>query len=101
MRVPSFLLTDRVQIEPSLGNTGDGDTYDVPFELPAYVERNRATIRDRAGRDHKVSSLVILRPTSAVKLGDRITVDGVPRIVRQVASLSAGRRESMVEVHAG
>ncbi|MDN5858085.1 MAG: hypothetical protein L0H84_05625 [Pseudonocardia sp.] len=78
MRLPDYLLTHTVTVEPYLGASGHGPRYGPAVVLPAFVDQVRRTVRDSAGRvvTSDTTVYVQLDVPVAVTPEARVTVDG-------------------------
>lgn len=78
MRLPEYLLTHTVTVEPYQGSTGHGPAYGPAVVLPAFVDQVRRTVRDSAGRTVTSDTTVYVQLDAPVTVTPeaRITVDG-------------------------
>lgn len=78
MRVPGYLLRDRVTIAAYSGQTGVGPTYDPPKSgIKAHVEHTDRLAIDREGNTLRAEAVVILRPEDGpVPVESKLTWSG-------------------------
>lgn len=94
MRIPGQALHHRITIEPSLGNTGDGDTYGTPVaNIKAAVKTKNVISNDASGGTLSVWATCRIKPTVRVggrapAAGDRVTVNGQTRLLAAVEPVS-------------
>lgn len=85
MRIPGYLLTHTIQIEPFLGNYSHGPKYGPGVSYPCFVEDRTTLQLDREGREVVSSSTVYIGDLSAViPVQSRGTVNGRDSIVLDV-----------------
>ena len=78
IKVPSFLLRDRVTIEPYAGSGAYGDTYGTPRVVKAHVEPTNRLAIARDGQTVRAEAVVILRPEDGpVPVESRLVWGGV------------------------
>lgn len=107
MRIPGVLLRTPILIEPSLGNTGDGDTYGTAVRVKAAVKTRVEVSNDATGQTITTWATCRIRPTTRIggrtpAAGDRVTVNGVARKLASVAPVQGpGTAVSFLELVAG
>lgn len=102
MQIPTFMLRTPIQVEASLGNTGDGDAFDPPRTVKAFVKHSTRISSDSAGQTITVWSVCLVRRDTVVKAGDRVTVDGFARTIASVDPVHGpGGRITHYELVAG
>lgn len=85
MRLPDYLLTHEVQVEPYLGTAGHGPSYGPPVTWPAFVDATHKVVRTSAGEEVTATATVYLQADAAVGDEDRVTVAGRPARVVSIA----------------
>lgn len=68
MKIPGLVLRTPITITPSLGNTGDGDTYGTPRRVRGDVDQRAAVTQGAEGAAVVAWAKVRIRPT--VRVGD-------------------------------
>jgi hypothetical protein len=51
MRIPSFLMRQKVEIKPFLGSGAYGPIYGDPYQIKCRIESKRSLVRDREGNE--------------------------------------------------
>lgn len=88
MRIPSYLLTETVEVEKYKGKSAYGYVFDDPISYRCRVEPNRAQVRTLSGDEIVTSFRAFLNPHSNdddVPPLSRVTYHGVTYTVEQAA----------------
>lgn len=98
MLIPKSQLRVAVTVEPSLGNTGDGDTYGPPFVELGSLNRTRRLHRSPTSDTLIAEAVLVVAPGSQIKTNDRVSEGGDQWIVEKVAPAYVGSTVFQVEV---
>lgn len=98
MLIPKATLRVEVTVEPSQGNTGDGETYGTGYQLKGSLNRNRHLVRAKAGDTLKATAVLLLRPDAQIKVRDRVREGTDTFIVEKVAPVHVGSGVHHLEV---
>lgn len=102
LKVPSFLLRDRITVEPLAGSGAYGDTYDAPRTIKAHVEPTNRLVLDRDGQTARAEANVIIRPEDGpIPLESRLTWGGKTYRVLQAGAMPDEARPSHRELTIG
>lgn len=85
MKLPRALLRHTVAWEPLLGHDARGPLYGPAVLLAAYVEDGQRIARDRETRTTIANRTVWVQLNRTIGLEGRLTVDGAPAEVLDVA----------------
>lgn len=99
--IPTALLRRQLAIERHKGESATGPVYEAPATYPARVERTRRLVRVTEDAVIASEATVYLRPDAAVKVGDRVTVDGQSYSVLDVEVLEGLLRAEGLRVTLG
>jgi hypothetical protein len=102
MRVPGFLLRDRVEIEHFEGSGAYGDVLVAPVTVKAHVEPTNRLVIDTQGQTVRAEAVMILRPEDGpVPVGSVVNWGGKKFRVLQAGGLPDEVRPTHREVLIG
>lgn len=100
MLIPRSCLRTVVTVRPSLGNTGDGQTYGIGYQLKVNLRRHRTMQRTATGDLIDTGANLLLHPADRdrLKIGDEVAEGPDTWTVDKVAPVEVNGRVHHVEV---
>lgn len=92
MLIPWAALRQTVQVEPSLGNTGDGETFGPAGSLRCSLRLERMLVRSSSGDTLTILGTLLARPDATIKARDRVRSGDDVFTVEKVAPVDVGGR---------
>lgn len=98
MKIPNYVLKDRVTISRFLGNTGYGPKHDTQTNVRCSFEEKRKQATDRDGNKILCEAVALFRPEVSIDLQDKVTHAGRDYTVEQVKKQPNAARPHHLEV---
>lgn len=102
IRIPGFLLRDRIQIEDHSGGTAYGPSYAASRTIKARVESTTRLTIDRGGNNVRAEAIAYIRPEAGpVPVESRVTWGGKTYRVLAAGAVPDERRPTHRELLLG